>query len=37
MDGFLETKYFWQGGFMEEQQNYYEKHRMSQKGKHLWE
>jgi hypothetical protein len=35
--GFFETKSFWQGGFTEEQQNYYEEHRLSQKGKHLWE
>jgi hypothetical protein len=37
MVGFFETKSFWQGGFTEEQQNYYEEHRLSQKGKHLWE
>jgi hypothetical protein len=37
MVGFFETKSFWQGGFMEEQQNYYEEHRLLQKGKHLWE
>jgi hypothetical protein len=35
MVGFLETKSFWQGGFTEEQQNYYEEHRLSQKGKHF--
>jgi hypothetical protein len=32
MVGFLETKSFWQGGFTKEQQNYYEEHRLSQKG-----
>jgi hypothetical protein len=37
MVGFFETKSFWQGGFTEEQQNYYEEHRLSQKEKHLWE
>jgi hypothetical protein len=37
MVGFFETQYFWQGGFTEEQQNYYEEHCLSQKGKHLWE
>jgi hypothetical protein len=37
MVGFFETKSFWQGGFTEEQQKYYEEHRLSQKGKHLWE
>jgi hypothetical protein len=36
MVGFFETKSFWQGGFTEEQQKYYEEHRLSQKGKHLW-
>jgi hypothetical protein len=30
--GFFETKSFWQGGFTEEQQNYYDEHRLSQKG-----
>jgi hypothetical protein len=33
----LKLKSFWQGGFTEEQQNYYEAYRLSQKGKHLWE
>jgi hypothetical protein len=37
MVDFLETKSFWQAGFMEEQQKYYEEHRLSQKGKYLWE
>jgi hypothetical protein len=37
MVGFFKTKSFWQGGFTEEQQKYYEEHRLSQKGKHLWE
>jgi hypothetical protein len=37
MVGFFETKSFWQGGFTEEQQNYYEEHHLSQKGKHLCE
>jgi hypothetical protein len=29
MVGFFETKSFWQGGFTEEQQNYYEEHRLT--------
>src|SRR3954463_13538676 len=37
MDGFFETSSFWQGGFTEEQKYYYKEHRLSQKGKHLWE
>jgi hypothetical protein len=37
MVGSFETKSFWQGGFTEEQQKYYEEHCLSQKGKHLWE
>jgi hypothetical protein len=37
MVGFFETKSFWQGGFTEEHQKYYEEHHLSQKGKHLWE
>jgi hypothetical protein len=37
MVGFFETKSFWHGGFTEEQQKYYKGHRLSQKGKHLWE
>jgi hypothetical protein len=36
MVGFFETKSFWQGGFTKEEQNY-EEHRLSQKGKHVWE
>jgi hypothetical protein len=34
---FFETISYWQGGFTKEQQNYYKEHRLSQKGKHLWE
>src|SRR4051812_30975958 len=37
MVDFLGTRSYWQGGFTEEQQKYYEEHRLSQKGKHLWE
>src|SRR3954453_23244282 len=37
MVDFLETRSYWQGGFTEKQQKYYEEHRLSQKGKHLWE
>jgi hypothetical protein len=37
MVGFFETRSYWQGGFTEEQQKYYEEHRLTQKGKHLWE
>src|SRR4051812_20822805 len=36
MVDFFETRSYWQGGFTEEQQNYYKEHRLSQKGKHLW-
>jgi hypothetical protein len=31
----FETRSYWQGGFMEEQQKYCREHRLSQKGKHL--
>ena len=37
MVGFFETKAYWQGGFTEDQKYYYKEHRLSQKGKHLWE
>src|SRR3954453_8316697 len=37
MVDFLETRSYWQGGFTEKQQKYYEEHRLSQKGKHLWQ
>ncbi len=37
MASLFDTKYYWHGGFTEEQQNYYEEYRLSQKGKHLWE
>src|SRR5215216_3489121 len=37
MVGFFETESYWQGGFTEEQKYYYKEHRLSQKGKHLWE
>src|SRR4051794_30490287 len=37
MVDFLGTSSYWQGGFTEEEQKYYEEHRLSQKGKHLWE
>src|SRR3954454_10594861 len=32
MVDFLGTRSYWQGGFTEEQQKYYEEHRLSQKG-----
>ena len=31
-----ETRSYCQGGFPEEQQNYYKEYRLSEKGKHLW-
>src|SRR3954469_12131961 len=37
MVGFFETSSYWQCGFTEEQKYYYKEHRLSQKGKHLWE
>jgi hypothetical protein len=37
MVDFFETRSYWQGGFMEEQQKYCKEHCLSQKGKHLWE
>ena len=37
MVDFFETRSYWQGGFTEGQQKYYKEHRLSQKGKHLWE
>ena len=37
MVDFFETRSYWQYGFTEEQHKYYEEHRLSQKGKHLWE
>src|SRR3954471_8044807 len=37
MVDFLGTRSYCQGGFTKEQQKYYEKYRLSQKGKHLWE
>ena len=37
MVDFFETRSYWQGGFTKEQQNDYKEHRLSQKGKHLWE
>jgi hypothetical protein len=37
MVDFFETRSYWQGRFTKEQQNYYKEHRLSQKGKHLWE
>jgi hypothetical protein len=33
---FFETRSYWQGGFMEDQQKYYKEYRLSQKGIHLW-
>ena len=37
MVNFLETSLYWQGGFTEDQQKYYNEYRLSQKGKYLWE
>src|SRR3954470_23366418 len=37
MDGFFESSSYWQGGFTKEEKYYYKEHRLSQKGKHLWE
>src|SRR3954447_4245065 len=37
MVDFLGTRSYWQAGFTEEKQKYYEEHRLSQKRKHLWE
>src|SRR4051812_23122893 len=34
---FLGTRSYWQGGLTEKQQKYSEEHRLSQKGKNLWE
>src|SRR4051812_23077919 len=36
MVDFFETRSYWQGGFTEEQQNYYKEHRLSRKGQQLW-
>ena len=36
MVNFFETRSYWQGGFTEDQQEYYKEYRLSQKGIHLW-
>ena len=36
MTTFYETESYWQGGFTEDQQEYYKEYRLSQKGIHLW-
>ena len=36
MVNFFETRSYWQGGFIEEQREYYKEYRLSQKGIHLW-
>ena len=36
MVNFFETRSYWQGGFTEEQKEYYKEYRLSQKGIHLW-
>src|SRR3954467_12774257 len=36
MPNFFETRSYWHGGFMEDQQEYYKEYRLSQKGIHLW-
>ena len=33
---FYETKSYWQGGFMEDQQKYYKEYRLSEKGIFIW-
>ena len=33
---FFETRSYWQGGFTEDQQEYYKEYHLSQKGIHLW-
>src|SRR3954468_84453 len=37
MATFFETKSYWQGGFTEDQQEYYKEYRLSQKGINSWE
>ena len=32
MDTFCETRSYWQGGFTEDEQKYYEEYRLSKKG-----
>src|ERR1041384_6736066 len=36
MATFFETRSYWQGGFTEDQQEYYKEYRLSQKGIHSW-
>ena len=36
MVNFFETRSYWQGGFTEDQQEYYKEYRLSQKGINLW-
>ena len=36
MVNFYETRGYEQGGFTEDQQEYYKEYRLSQKGIHLW-
>ena len=36
MSNFFETRYYWQGQFIEDQQEYYKEYRLSKKGIHLW-
>src|SRR3954467_13471751 len=33
---FFETRSYWHGGFIEDQQKWYKEHRLPQKGIHLW-
>ena len=37
MVNFYETRSYWQGGFMEDEQKYYKEYCLSEKGKHVWE
>ena len=36
MVNFFKTRSYWQGGFTEDQREYYKEYRLSQKGIHLW-
>src|SRR4051812_1045794 len=36
MATFFETRSYWEGGFTEDQQEYYKDYRLSQKGIHSW-
>ena len=36
MVNFYETRSYWQGGFMEDEQKYYKEYCLSEKGKYVW-